>query len=177
MTTDEELRILLSGDRPGKETLEATLRWVEVISVNEEEKTMDAKGIVDELEYYNIQLGAGSIVIYPTVATLCLVGIVERLESNCFLISATEVDKIEITSSTEIILNGGMLGGMVKVQGVTDRLNLIEKDINQLKQGFASWSPIAQDGGKALKTMLTSYFGSKLVETKVEDIENKKVKQ
>ena len=47
-------------------------------------------------------------------------------------------------------MNGGSLGGLVKVEDITTRLNLIEKDINKLKQAFTSWSPVPQDGGAAL---------------------------
>lgn len=177
MTADEELKALLSGNRTAGNALPAILRWVEVVSVNAEEKTMDAKGVSDELEYFDIELGAGSVILYPAGGSLCLIGIVEGMETGGFLISATEVEKIEVTASTEIILNGGTLGGLVKVQELTERLNLIEKDINKLKQGISSWSPVAQDGGAGLKTSLASYFGSKLKETKVEDIENEKIKQ
>lgn len=177
MTIDEELKAKLLGNRPQGNTPSATLRWVEVVSVDADEKTMDAKGVSDGLEYFDIELGAGSIILYPAVGTLCLIGMVEGMETNCFLVSATEVDKLEVTSSTEIILNGGTLGGLVKVQDLADRLNLIEKDINSLKQGISSWQPVVQDGGNALKTILLSYCGSKLEETKAEDIENKKIKQ
>lgn len=177
MTTDEELKSILLGNRAGGNTSSACLRWVEVLSVDENEKTMDAKGVSDELEYFNIELGSGSVILYPVAGSICLIGIVEGMETNGFLISATEVEKIEVTASTEIILNGGTLGGLVKVQELTDKLNLIEKDINKLKQGFSSWAPTPQDGGAALKSALASYSGSKLTETKVEDIENEKIKQ
>lgn len=99
------------------------------------------------------------------------------METNGFLISATEVEKIEITASTEIILNGGTLGGLVKAQELTDRLNLIEKDINSLKQKLAGWKPAPNDGGAALQTALSSYFSKSLQETQVADIENERVKQ
>lgn len=170
MTTDEELRILLSGNRAGKETFEATLRWVEVISVNEEEKTMDAKGIMDELEYYNIQLGAGSIVIYPAVGALCLVGIVEGLESNCFLISATEVDKIEVIASTGIILNGGTLGGMVKVKELTDAVNAMVDTFNKHTHSIVGVQP----GSGNVTSVKPLSEMQKLNRSK---IENEKVKQ
>lgn len=177
MTADEELKAFLSGNRATENALPAMLRWVEVVSVNADEKTMDAKGVSDELEYFDIELGSGSVILYPAGGSLCLIGIVEGMETSGFLISATEVEKIEVTATTEIILNGGTLGGLVKVKELTDRLNLIEKDINKLKQGFSSWSPAPQDGGNALKLALTSYFGSNLEETKVENIENEKIKQ
>ena len=58
-----------------------------------------------------------------------------------------------------------------------ERLNKIEQDINNLKQAFTSWTPTPQDGGAALKTVVASWSGSKLTETKVEDIESETIKQ
>lgn len=130
MTTDEELKAILLGNRAGGSTSSACLRWVEVLSVDENEKTMDAKGVSDELEYFNIELGSGSVILYPAAGSICLIGIVEGMETNGFLISATEVEKIEVTASTEIILNGGTLGGLVKVQELTDAVNKMVDTFN-----------------------------------------------
>ena len=66
---------------------------------------------------------------------------------------------------------------MVKVGELTERLNLIEKDINSLKQKLSGWTPTPNDGGAALKTALSSYFSESLQETQVTDIENERVKQ
>jgi len=77
----------------------------------------------------------------------------------------------------EIVLNGGTLGGLVKVGELTERLNLIEKDINSLKQKLSGWTPVPNDGGSALKTALSSYTSESLKETQVRDIENERVKQ
>ena len=104
----------------------------------------------------------GALCIYPKPGTTCLVGIIEGQETDAFLISADEVD--------EIVLNGGTLGGLVKVGELTERLNLIEKDINSLKQKLSGWTPV-------LKTALSSYISESLKETQVRDIENERVKQ
>lgn len=58
-----------------------------------------------------------------------------------------------------------------------ERLNKIEQDLNKIKQAFTSWVPKPQDGGSALKTAASSWAGSKLEETKVEDIESETIKQ
>ena len=154
MTTDEQLRDALEKWREG--VRQAQLRWVTVDTVDKDNGTMDVTGVIDRLEYYDVQL-------------TCLVGIVEGQETDAFLISANEVD--------EIVLNGGTLGGLVKVGELTERLNLIEKDINSLKQRLSGWTPVPNDGGSALKTALSSYTSESLKETQVGDIENEKVKQ
>lgn len=170
MTTDEELKALLSGSRPGGNALPAILRWVEVLAVNADEKTMDAKGITDELEYYNIQLGSGSVIIYPVVGTLCLIGTVEGMETNGILISATEVDRIEVTASTEIILNGGTLGGLVKVQELTDAVNAMVNTFNEHTHNIAGVQP-----GSDNVTSVKPLSGMQKLERS--SIENEKVKQ
>lgn len=167
MTTDEQLRNAFEN-LTGR-SKQAQLRWVRVDKVDKENKTMDVMGVVDNLEYYDVQLGLGALCIYPKPGTTCLVGIIEGQETDAFLISAEEVD--------EIVLNGGTLGGLVKVGELTERLNLIEKDINSLKQALSGWKPSPNDGGSALKTALSSYFSGSLKETQVEDIENERVKQ
>lgn len=167
MTTDEQLRDAFERRINGAK--QAQLRWVTVDTVDKDNRAMDVTGVVDQLEYYNVQLGMGALCIYPKPGTTCLVGIVEGQETDTFLISAEEVD--------EIVLNGGKLGGMVKVGELTERLNLIEKDINSLKQKLSGWTPAPNDGGAALKTALSSYFSESLQETQVTDIENERVKQ
>lgn len=167
MTTDEQLRDALDKWREGAK--QAQLRWVTVDQVDKEGKAMDVTGVVDQLEYYNVQLGLGALCIYPKQGTVCLVGIIEGQETDAFLISADEVD--------EIVLNSGTLGGLVKVGELTERLNEIEKDINSLKQKISGWTPVPNDGGSALKAVLSSYASELLKETQVKDIENERVKQ
>ena len=157
MTTDEQLRDALEKWREGAR--QAQLRWVTVDTVDKDNGTMDVTGVIDRLEYYDVQLGMGALCIYPKPGTTCLVGIVEGQETDAFLISANEV------------------GGLVKVGELTERLNLIEKDINSLKQKLSGWTPVPNDGGSALKTALSSYTSESLKETQVRDIENERVKQ
>lgn len=167
MTMDEQLRDALEKWREGAK--QAQLRWVTVDKVDKDNRTMDVTGVVDQLEYYNVQLGLGALCIYPKQRTTCLVGIIEGQETDAFLISADEVD--------EIVLNDGTLGGLVKVRELTERLNLIEKDINSLKQKLSGWTPIPNDGGSALKAALSSYISESIIETQIKDIENERIKQ
>lgn len=167
MTIDEELKAKLLGNRPEGNTPSATLRWVEVVSVDADEKTMDAKGVSDGLEYFDIELGSGSVIPYPIAGSLCLIGIVEGMETNGFLISATEVEKIEVTASTEIVLNGGTLGGLVKVQELTDAVNKMVDTFN------GHTHTITTPHGAGSATAPTS----SMEKLKRSSIENEKVKQ
>ena len=119
MTTDEQLRNLIVRGTPTK----ATLHWAEVIHVDEDNGTMDVKGISDELEYYDVSLGCGSVILIPETGSLCIIAVVEGVDTECLLISAEKVERIKVTASAEIVFNDGKLGGLVKVQELTDVIN------------------------------------------------------
>ena len=87
-------------------------------------------------------------------------------------------DSISVELNSDgIVMNGGELGGLVKVEDVTTRLNIIEKDINALKKALTGWTPVPQDGGSALKAGVNSWAGKSLQLSKRGDYENEKVKQ
>lgn len=83
--------------------------------------------------------------------------------------------KVEL-SATDIVINGGGLGGLVKVKELTAKINALEKEINNLKKAFSSWVPVAMDGGAALKAAVTGWIKKKIKLTKQADYENTKVK-
>ena len=70
--------------------------WGEVMEVDWEEKTMTVLGIDDEVEYYDVLLGLGSFDLKPTVGSSCLIGIIDNNDTTSFLISADEVEEIDI---------------------------------------------------------------------------------
>lgn len=68
--------------------------WVEVTEVDWEERTMTAIGVDDELEYYDVLLGLGSIDLKPKKGSTCLIGIIENQDTASFLINADNVEEI-----------------------------------------------------------------------------------
>lgn len=149
------------------------------------------------------QESSWGVVTYPRVGSYVVVGFVadgnagvvlmtDDIESIEVVVSDTtsrvvideEKARIDVGEETSaevtkdgIVLNGGELGGLVKVEELTGRINDIEKDINSLKDVFASWVIVPQDGGAALKTASATWSSSKLTLTKRGDYENEKVKQ
>ena len=121
MTTDDQLREIINRRTPTN----ATLHWVEVMEVNEETCTMDVKGIADDLEYYDVSLGCGSVVLIPEKGSLCVIAILEGVDTESLLISADKVERIKVNASTEIVFNEGKMGGLVKVEELTEVLNNI----------------------------------------------------
>ncbi|OJV30446.1 MAG: hypothetical protein BGO32_08615 [Bacteroidetes bacterium 37-13] len=128
------------------------------------------------------------IAVKPKVDSQVLVGVIGN--ELCVLLF-TEVDTVELKmqdveltveggkvklKAKEIELNGGNNKGLVKVLEAVNKYNAIERDLNTVKTVFSTWTPVAQDGGAALKGAISSWAGQQLTETKQSDIENDKVK-
>lgn len=82
--------------------------------------------------------------------------------------------KVRITDQV-VEFNDGHNEGMVNIVELTDKLNTIERTINDLKTVFTTWIPVAADGGAALKTAATTWATSLLALTQKPEIEDDKV--
>ncbi len=163
-----------------------------VTAVDKEARAVDVQPLNEDapLLGMNLQANQGStvgVVQIPRVGSYVMVGYVadgavgmvvlcDDIEEAEVVIKDAETASIVVTEDG-IVMNGGSLGGLVKVEDITTRLNLIEKDINKLKQALTSWTPVPQDGGAALKGGVASWAGQQLTESQRGDYENEKVKQ
>ena len=83
-----------------------------------------------------------------------------------------------LIDDTGIYFNGGLLGGLVKLAEMTSRFNDLESLHNTLQSNFSSWTPAPNDGGAALKTIITTgYVAETVPNSQGPDFENEKVKQ
>lgn len=151
---------------------QAQIRFVECVSVDWDNKTMDAKGTGDGVEYLDVILGFGYSDIKPVAGSLCLIGIIDGQEVVTFLINAEEVELVE-TKAEKIVFNGGKNAGLVKVKELTEKVNALEKDLNLVKAIFAAWVPVPMDGGASLKSVIAQWAGQQLKVTQQSDIEDK----
>lgn len=163
-----------------------------VTAVDKAARTVDVQPLNEDAPLLGVNLQANQesavgVVQIPRDGSFVMVGFVQDgaagmvllcddIEEAQVVIKDTDTASI-VVNEKGVCMNGGSLGGLVKVEDITTRLNLIEKDINKLKQAFTSWSPVPQDGGAALKGGVASWAGAKLTETKRGDYENEKVKQ
>lgn len=113
----------------------AHIRFVECTSVDQENKTMDAKGTGDESEYFDVMLGLGFSYVIPAIGSICLIGIIDSIETATFLINAESVESVEVKMD-KLQFNGGLNMGLVKIKELTDRLNKIEQAFNSLLNEF-----------------------------------------
>ncbi len=163
------------------------LRVAKVVSCNGYKCTV----MIGSLRLEDVRLRAvvndkeDKVLLTPKIGSMVLVYDLSagRLR-DLVVLSMSEVEKIEIKAGNTtididnngIILNGGNLDGLVKAQALTDRLNALENDINNLKSAVSGWTPMPQDGGEALKRALSAWAGTQLTITQKSDIENTKIK-
>ncbi len=150
----------------------------EVIEIDEGKRTITADPINGNARLFDVRLqseinGTTGLVIFPKKGSVVIVTFINK--SIGFVSISTEVDKV-LLNTEEVIINEGDNKGLVKVEPLTDKINALEKDVNQLKGLISSWVPVPTDGGAALKTVLSSWFSSQLTITLEGDIENDKVK-
>jgi len=146
----------------------ATLFEAEIKSVDNAICAIEYRGLV----YEDVRLVCGftdatqTILITPKVGSkaLCVDLSVGKMRDIVVLM----VEQVE-----QITLNGGEFGGLIKIEELIKHLNTIEKDLNNLKKVFSSsWTPIAQDGGAALKAAAASWAGQQITETQKDDLED-----
>ena len=103
------------------------------------------------------------------------VSLYSEIEQVLFEIGDMSLDM----SANGIVLNGGQLGGMVKVDSLVSDLNAIKSDLKALKMVFkTTWNPTGTVAdGTALKAAAATWAGSVINDTVKSDLENTKVKQ
>lgn len=175
------------------DTVDKTARTIDCSPINEGAPLLGV----------NLQANQGAdygICLFPEVGSYVIVGFVadgaagvvlttEKIESAEVVIgdASAVIDaeglRIDVgdmsahIDKSTVTFNGGKLGGLVKVEDLTKRLNIIEKDINKLKSAMSGWTPVPQDGGAALKSAAAAWAAATLVETVRDNYENIKVKQ
>lgn len=74
-----------------------------------------------------------------------------------------------------VIIDGGANGGVPKGSEITNELNKLVTDVNNLKSILSSWTPVANDGGAALKALISTYSSTTLTAVNVANISNDNV--
>lgn len=128
------------------------------------------------------------ILLTPAVDSYVLIASLTGDLSNLCVLTADRLASVEITigeisvqyDKEGIVFNGGELGGLVKLDDVTKKINALENQINQLKNIFNAWTPPTApviENGAALKVAISTWAGAPIIPTKPDELENKKVKQ
>lgn len=139
--------------------------WAECVSADPEAGTMVA--MRDELEYDDVLLGLGADITVPEPGSKVLLGIIENKHVGTFLLLAERIADRRI--------NGNAWGGLVKADAVAQELATVQADLNQLKSLVSSWVTVPNDGGAALKLILTAWAGQPVATTTSAQLQNPKV--
>ena len=162
-----ELRELLAKIGGGK----ATNLYQGVVTALSDitcEVSIDGLSIPDVRLRASTEVDGAQIIVRPAVGSVVIVG---SLTGDLDHLVVLSMDRAE-----EVIINGGKLGGLIKVQEITQKLNALESEVNNLKQLLASWVPVKGDGGAVLRGLLGSWAGKRLTLSRREDFEDTKVK-
>ena len=165
MTTTNELRRAFQqkyGEKPV--TILGT-----IAAVDENSKTCNIDD--DGFMMYGIRLqsvtnAAAGILKVPKIGAQALAVKIE--DGDGFML-------LDCAEYSKIIFNGGNNGGLINIQSLVNKINAIENDLNSLKTVFKSWTPVAQDGGSALKTAAADWADQTITKTKTKDLEDKTV--
>lgn len=145
-----------------------------VKSIDIDKRTCECTAIDGHTEYdLTAKLMASvddGILFIPAINSTIKVIFSQNVEP--FVIQYSEIENIIIDAKIKIQFNDGSFGGLIKITDLVGRLNTLEKDLNTVKQVFATWTPLAETG---LKTSLTAWSGRQLTETKTKDIENERI--
>ncbi len=93
---DEFIRL---SKEQSKDFVKPQIVWGTVKSVDWSSKTMTATSVVDELDYFNVLLGLGSVYRKPKVGSKCLLGVIQNHASATFLIECEDFEQIQVKSN------------------------------------------------------------------------------
>ena len=108
------------------------------------------------------------LLVRPAIGSVVILG---SLTGDLDQLVVLSCDKAE-----EVLLMGGHFGGLVKVGPLVDQLEQLERSIEELRQGIASWTPVPNDGGAALKASLARWTAKPLERTSRKKLENSKIR-
>jgi hypothetical protein len=152
------------------------LVYASVLSVDMDSYTCNVQAIVDqaETEIPGVSLMADiedGVLYQPTVGSTVVVAWSDKLEP--FVAFFSSIDNMYFWSQGQIQLNDGTFEGLVKVVPLTQALNALQNDINNLKQVFAAMAPGLTTYG--IGGDYTGYAAQYLHVTEQSEIENTKI--
>ena len=190
MGLDKDLKAALKG--LGK--MEAIVFSATVTKVNEADKTIEIEDI-DGLDYHDVRLAAAedekkSVLIIPKVGSSVLVTMIGSDLNTLFVSKVNEVDKIvgvineldiEDETGFKLHLNNGLMKingdafeGIVKAPELKTQIDKNTAIIKAIQQALQSWTPSPNDGGAALKGLVSSIPG--MQRANLSNIKNDKIK-
>lgn len=146
----------------------ATLRWVTAEEVDWEAQTMTASG-EDDLKFFDVLLGLGTVSVKPVLGADCLIAIVENDDATAFMLYANEAELISY--------NGGENGGLTNTPELKIQLDKLTARVDGIIDAIKDPAVIAtaQDGGNALWALFKALIAQITEKENFDNIENEKI--
>ncbi|MFY0714131.1 hypothetical protein J1D01_10670 [Seonamhaeicola sp. NFXS20] len=108
--------------------------WATVTEVDWESKTMTVKGMVDDLEFYDVLLGLSSFYRKPKVGAKCLIGVILNQEASTFLIDCEAFEEaVWTTEDAELKIKDQGFSVKVGNESLKEILNDYIDEVNKIK--------------------------------------------
>jgi hypothetical protein len=175
------LHVVMSGKVISTDPGEMTA----VVELNMDDSSAPTEGITLNVLLQNLEGFYG----IPVEGASCLVGQVDGA-GKWEILKCSEYESIYIVAGNRITLNDGSYEGLVKVIPLTEKINIVENDLNDLKSNLSGVLAnlaltIAGGGGSTPVTVaslyallngsLLGYVGHVIEPTLQLDLENRKV--
>ena len=159
MNSLSEIRKSIKGMASGN----GGLFTAKVLSADGETCCVDIDGlVVSDVQLRAVVNGEESgILITPKTGSYVTVADLSGDLTRIVVVGFSEVEKISIDAETDIVINGGGYGGLIKIEDLVDELN-------RLVQTFNSHTHVVPNGtSNAPSTLASSFSTSTLENTKV----------
>ena len=137
----------------------------------------------------------GGVTMYPEVGSDVLVGVIMNKEETTYVALMTEIESVRIDVQgkfkatvdangkvdmefEELIMRGGQLGGLIKIQEAVNKYNQLENKVNSLVSKFNSHTHLYNPGPSAPAPSAPPATPETPIApiTQVTDLENDKIK-
>lgn len=120
--------------------------------------TLNIGAKVEEVTIKSVLNGEDSgIFIEPVIGSYVLCGMVDGKLENLTAMVYSEIKSIKFAPTEKLILRNEDFGGIVKASVAYQKDKELRDEINKLKQLIGGWTPVPNDGGAALKSILASW--------------------
>lgn len=157
--------------------------WAVVKVVDWDVKTMTATGVVDDCDFYDVNLGIGAVHTKPVVGCKCLIGIINNNIADGFLIQSEQIEVIELVDKLgfkvvlndgKMTINGDAFGGLVNAKELKEQINKNTALLKKIQSIFEAWVTVPNDGGASLKALSSGFTNMQTAD--LTNIENTKIK-
>lgn len=145
-----------------------------VSNVDEVKRICDVTPLGDEATRFDVRLQSAiskevGIVLIPKDGSDVIISFMNKTQAFVSLTSTLE----KILIDTDLVqFNGGDNGGLINIEDLVTKLNTLENDLNTLKTALSSWVPVPNDGGAALKALISTFAAATLTPTLQAELED-----